>query len=64
MIIPRKEDQMESKKIINTNLKIINVGILNFYQSLIKQNADAVHVNWKPPLKKDEQIDSILSKIL
>lgn len=55
---------MESKEIINKKLEIINVGILNFYEALVSQKADVVQVNWKPPSEKDEEIDSILSRIL
>jgi hypothetical protein len=52
------------KEILNKKLTIINVGILNFYESLKKQGADVIQVNWRPSVKKDKEVENILSKLL
>jgi len=58
---------MEDKSILGSNLnnlKIVNIGILNFYESLTAQDAVVVQVNWRPPKEKDKETESILDKIL
>ena len=41
----------------------INVGLESFYDSLRKQGAEAVHVDWKPPAGGDERLQAILQKM-
>ena len=53
-----------SEKILDEKLIIINVGILSFYEALEKQNTSVVQVNWTPPAQIDEEVNTILSKII
>ncbi len=48
---------------LNTPLAAINVGLESFYDSLIDQEAEAVHVEWRPPAGGDEKLMSILDRM-
>jgi FdrA protein len=41
----------------------INVGLESFYESLISQNAQAVHVEWRPPAGGNEKLASLLARM-
>jgi FdrA protein len=41
----------------------INVGLESFYDSLISQGAQAVHVEWRPPAGGDEKLASLLARM-
>ncbi|MGH9876917.1 MAG: fdrA domain protein [Nitrososphaera sp.] len=55
---------VEARKLFDVELKVINVGLEIFYNSLQMQNVKAVDVNWKPAPKLDEESEDILDKIL
>jgi FdrA protein len=44
-------------------LAAINVGLESFYDSLISQGAQAVHVEWKPPAGGKEKMAALLAKM-
>ncbi|GJQ37200.1 MAG: hypothetical protein JETCAE01_32100 [Anaerolineaceae bacterium] len=44
-------------------LAAINVGLESFYDSLISQGAQAVHVEWKPPASGNEKMAALLAKM-
>jgi FdrA protein len=44
-------------------LAAINVGLESFYESLISQGAQAVHVDWRPPAGGNEKLASLLAKM-
>jgi FdrA protein len=41
----------------------INVGLEAFYESLISQNAQAIHVEWRPPAGGNEKLAALLAKM-
>lgn len=41
----------------------INVGVESFAESLVAQEAKAIHVDWKPPAGGNEKLMSILAKM-
>jgi FdrA protein len=41
----------------------INIGLESFYESLISQNAQAVHVDWRPPAGGNEKLAALLQKM-
>jgi|TARA_B100001765_G_scaffold174630_1_gene117458 hypothetical protein len=49
--------------LIPDNLRVINIGLRLFYQSLTEQRVEAAHVNWEPKPKLEEDIEDILDKI-
>jgi FdrA protein len=48
---------------LNQPLAAINVGLESFYESLISQGAQAVHVDWRPPAGGNEKLASLLSRM-
>ncbi len=44
-------------------LAAINVGLESFYDSLLSQGAQAVHVEWRPPAGGNERLASLLAKM-
>jgi FdrA protein len=44
-------------------LAAINVGLESFYDSLISQEAQAVHVEWRPPAGGNEKLAALLAKM-
>jgi len=39
------------------------VGLESFYDSLISQGVQAVHVEWRPPAGGNERLASLLAKM-
>jgi FdrA protein len=54
---PVNLDQLKSP------LAAINVGLESFYDSLISQGAQAVHVEWKPPAGGNEKMAALLARM-
>ena len=52
----------EARVLLGTKLKVINIGIKTFADSLKAQGAEVVHVDWKPPAGGDPQIIKLLEK--
>jgi FdrA protein len=48
---------------LNQPLAAINVGLESFYDSLISQGAQAVHVEWRPPAGGNEKLAALLAKM-
>ena len=48
---------------IPNNLRVINIGLRFFYQSLTEQKVETAHVNWEPKPKLEKDIEDILDKI-
>ena len=48
---------------LNQPLAGINVGLESFYESLISQGAQAVHVEWRPPAGGNEKLASLLARM-
>lgn len=48
---------------LNQPLAAINVGLESFYDSLISQGAQAVHVEWRPPAGGNEKLASLLARM-
>ena len=53
----------EKEKLLNKELKVINIGIEMFADDLEKQNVDVIHVNWRPPAGGDLDILKLLEKL-
>lgn len=48
---------------LNQPLAAINVGLEAFYDSLISQGAQAIHVDWRPPAGGNEKLAAILARM-
>ncbi len=44
-------------------LAAINVGLESFYDSLLSQGAQVIHVDWRPPAGGNEKLASLLAKM-
>ncbi len=43
---------------------IINIGLKSFFEALEKQDAQVVHIEWKPPAHGDPELIDLLNKLL
>jgi FdrA protein len=48
---------------LKSPLAAINVGLESFYDGLISQGAQAVHVEWRPPAGGNEKMAALLAKM-
>lgn len=55
---------VEARKLFNTELKVINVGLKIFYEDLKKQGIKAVQVNYQPPPKLEKELKEKLEELL
>jgi hypothetical protein len=46
-------------KVFQTELKVINIGLKSFKETLDKQNVKSVQVDWKPPMFADAEVSKI-----
>lgn len=53
-----------ARKLLDSELKVINLGLDIFYNALVAQEVKAMDVEWKPAPKLDKESEDILDKIL
>ena len=51
-------------ELLNSELRVINVGLQQFAESLAEQSVEVVHVNWEPPAELDPELEQILEELL
>ena len=56
-------DKKIPQDLVNTPLKIINVGLELFAKDLELQRVQVVQVDWKPPAGGDPHLAKLLSKL-
>jgi hypothetical protein len=49
--------------ITEKELKVVNLGLKSFYESLKDQEVPVVHMNWKPPAGGKQHLLEILKKL-
>ena len=45
-------------------LRVINIGLQGFYDALQSQGVKAAQLDWRPPVKQSEEINSLLDDLL
>ncbi|MBS5603796.1 fdrA domain protein [Clostridium sp. AF18-27] len=50
--------------LLEREVNVLNVGLKQFFTSLEDQDVKVLHVEWKPPVEDDEEIDDLLSLLL
>ena len=55
---------IKNMKIQLNNIKILNIGLELFYNELKRQGGNVIHVEWRPPIKLEKDIEDILSKVM
>ena len=53
----------ESKNLLTSPLKIVNIGLEGFADELRQQDVDVIHVDWKPPAGGNPQLAKLLAKL-
>lgn len=52
-----------TKKLLDAEPKVINIGAKIFYDSLREQGVKAIHVDWRPPASGDPDLVKLLEKL-
>ena len=60
---PVGEPAPVSSRAFGRPLAAINVGLESFYDSLVGQGAEAIHVAWRPPAGGNEKMMALLAKL-
>jgi FdrA protein len=58
-----KRELTVDSTVLNEPMIVINVGLELFYSSLIRQGAEAVHVEWRPPAGGNEKLMALLARM-
>lgn len=53
-----------SKKLLDSDLTVLNIGMSIFYDALKVQNVKVIQIDWKPGPTLDKLSEEILSKIM
>jgi hypothetical protein len=53
-----------ARKLLDSELKVINLGLDIFYSALAAQDVKTIDVSWRPAPKLDKESEDILDKIL
>ncbi len=55
---------MKVTDLFKSRLKVVNVGLEIFEESLVQQEVESVHVVWQPPPKLEKKLSDALDKLL
>lgn len=57
---------MEEKQnaLLKGPIRVINIGLIKFYESIEDQSVAVVHVDWEPPAGGDQEMIDILDNLL
>lgn len=58
-----KTRNIDSRKLLEDQVKVINVGLEGFANELAEQGVDVTHVDWTPPAGGDPKLADLLSKL-
>jgi FdrA protein len=58
-----EEQRMETDKLLQSEVKVINIGLREFAADLQSCKVPVVHVQWSPPAVADPRIASLLAKL-
>jgi len=50
--------------LLEEGLRIVNIGIINFYEDFKRQGVEVVQVDWRPPGTSQTDLDKLLDDIL
>lgn len=53
----------ERKELIGQRIKVINIGLELFAETLKAQGVDVIHVDWRPPAGGDKKMAELLDKL-
>lgn len=58
------DPQPKKSLLQDTEMKVVNIGLELFAQSLLEQDVKVVHVAWKPPADGDPELIKMLEQLL
>ena len=53
----------DAEKLFSAKLKVINIGVKTFYDSLREQGVEVIHVDWRPPAGGEPDLVKLLEKL-
>ena len=53
----------KARKLLGAELKVVNLGIKTFYDSLRDQGVKVIHVDWRPPAGGNLDLAKLLAKL-
>ena len=56
--------EIKGTDLLHNPLIIVNIGLINFAESLLEQNAEVIHIDWEPPAGGDEEMINLLDALL
>lgn len=59
----REDHPMETDKLLQAEIRVINIGLRQFAHDLRSCKVPVVHVDWSPPAVTDPRIASLLAKL-
>lgn len=54
---------MEADRLLQSQVKVVNIGLRQFARDLAACNVPVVHVDWSPPAVTDPRIADLLVKL-
>ena len=54
---------MSMNSLLSTELKVVNVGLAGFAETLDGLGVPVVHVDWRPPAGGDARLAALLAKL-
>jgi hypothetical protein len=54
----------KQRKLLDSDLNVLNIGMNIFYEALKVQNIEVIQIDWKPGPVLDKLSEDILSKIM
>lgn len=54
---------METDKLLQSEVRVINIGLREFARDMQSCKVPVVHVDWSPPAVIDPRISSLLAKL-
>lgn len=50
--------------LLDDDLKVINIGLKQFFDALVDQGNKPIHYEWRPPADDEEEIADIMALLL
>ena len=54
---------MEIKELLDTEIRVVNIGLEDFFRDLKNRGVAVVHVDWSPPAGGDPKLTKLLAKL-
>jgi hypothetical protein len=55
---------MKANDLLQNGPVVINIGVIEFGECIAQQDVEIIHVDWSPPIERDEELDQLLDRLL